>query len=63
MDIERSKPLYVSQSESVTLGIIKGINKLWYNDKHGHRQEIEKHIQASYANQAPSKLFEKFVGN
>ena len=62
--IEKPKDLFINRKESITQGIIRGIGKLWYNDKFGLIQELTAHFNALSDIEATSKkFFHRFVGN
>ena len=62
--IEKPKDIFINRKESITQGVIRGIGKLWFNNKFGLIQELTAYINALSDIEATSmKFFDRFVGN
>ena len=62
-DILRPVDLFVPQYESITLGIIKGVSKIWSFAKVGLQQEVNAHFLDVASEVERSSFYERFVGN
>ena len=62
-DIPRPVDLFVPQYESITLGIIKGVSKIWSSAKVGLQQEVNAHFLDVASEVERSSSYERFVGN
>ena len=60
-DLQKPNQLFTSRGDSVTLTLVKGVSKLWFNDKFGTRQELEAHMKSKFPDE--SSFCNRYVGN